>query len=694
MEYRPIIRVIDDKCVNCHRCIAVCPAKMCHNGAGDHVDVNHDLCLGCGNCIDACTHGARVGLDDIDGFLDAARTGAPMVAIVAPAVAASFPKVYLRLNGWLKSIGVKACFDVSFGAELTVKSYIEHIRAAKPACIIAQPCPSLVGFIEVYRPDLIPYLAPADSPMAHTMKMVKRFWPEFASCRFVVISPCLSKRREFDDIGIGDFNVTMKSLDAHFKERGIRLESFPAVEYDNPPAERAVLFSSPGGLMRTADREIPGIADSIRKIEGHPQIYHYLAHLSDAIRDGLAPIHTIIDCLNCEMGCNGGPGTLCRGGHPDAVEGQIEARNREMQAKYSRKAGPAGKKAASRRLGKYLDRYWEPGLYKRTYRNRSAALKAAVREPTPAQFAEIHANMHKREPKDFLNCGACGYNSCEQMAVAIFNRLNRAENCRHFMSVEVDKMHQSHQDSLSDVMRKVAETSAEHLKGNMANVRSFVSVADDMATFVSQSSASIEEMVAQVQSIARILDASAQKVNDLQAASEAGKASLAEVNGLIERITRESEGLVSASKVIQTIASQTNLLAMNASIEAAHAGQYGSGFSVVADEIRKLAEGSGSQAKSIAGVLKQFKTSIDLVARSSESARDIFERVVSLATQVHVEEQSIKAALDEQSAGGRQVSTALAEMNRSTVHVKTESQALLEESARIVEEIRALAHLG
>ena len=131
-ELKPVIFVDKDKCVNCHRCIAVCPSKFCNDGSGDYVKINHELCLGCGACIEACKHGARYGIDDTDSFFSALKNRESVVAIVAPAVAAHFRGKDLELNGWLKSIGVKAVFDVGFGAELTTKSYVEHIKKNNP----------------------------------------------------------------------------------------------------------------------------------------------------------------------------------------------------------------------------------------------------------------------------------------------------------------------------------------------------------------------------------------------------------------------------------------------------------------------------------------------------------------------------------------------------------------------------------
>lgn len=78
--------------------------------------------------------------------------------------------------------------------------------------------------------------------MMHTMKMIREFYPEYSNHRFVIISPCLAKRREFDEVGIGEYNVTIKSFDTHFKKNRQTYREFQKRDFDNPPAERAVLF--------------------------------------------------------------------------------------------------------------------------------------------------------------------------------------------------------------------------------------------------------------------------------------------------------------------------------------------------------------------------------------------------------------------------------------------------------------------
>lgn len=441
MSLPAVVEVIKEKCQNCHACITACPSKFCNDGSGDYVKINSDLCIGCGQCIDACTWGARKGMDDTEKFIADLNRGVKMIAVVAPAIAASFPDTYLNLNGWLKQHGVSASFDVSFGAELTIKSYLEALSKNGGKTVIAQPCPAIVNYIELYKPELIEYLAPADSPMLHTIKMVKEFYPEYSSHKVVMISPCIGKKREFFETGLDVYNVTMKNLKEFFRTHHIALEQYPREDYDNPPAERAVLFSTPGGLLETATRWDPNVRSKIRKIEGPHTIYEYLEHLHSDIVKGKAPL--VIDCLNCEKGCNGGTGTDCRDLSVDMLEGYIEKRNNLMQKRHltSDEAVMLNSNEIEQyekdriiqdRISELIDEHWRPGLYDRSYKDLSR--HNLVTNVPKRDLDEINKAMFKEKDEDFKNCSACGYGNCNDMAIAIYNGLNKPQNCHHYQS--------------------------------------------------------------------------------------------------------------------------------------------------------------------------------------------------------------------------------------------------------------------
>ncbi|MDR2495336.1 MAG: methyl-accepting chemotaxis protein [Spirochaetaceae bacterium] len=690
---KPVIQIVEEKCVNCHRCIMVCPVKMCNNGAGSVVTFNSELCIGCGECIQACVHGARVGVDDFERFIGDLRAKTNMVAIVAPAIAVSFGGEYLRFNGFLKKLGVKAVFDVSFGAELTVRSYLNYQKKKKPPLIIAQPCPTLVSFIEMYRPELIPYLAPADSPMLHTMKMIRRFFPQYAGCKIAAISPCYAKRREFDVTGIGDYNVTFRSIQQYLEENRENLEHYEAAPYDGPAAERAVLFSSPGGLMRTVERYISDVTAKTRKIEGSPEVYHYLAYLGKSIKNNTQPVYSLIDCLSCKMGCNGGSGTLNQHKHLDDLDRKIEKRRQEAQSFYGIKKT---RKSLLRKhkLEQVINDYWEAGLYKRSYTDRSQIFKKIVKVPTSKEIEAMHQKMYKKNARDILNCGSCGYNSCEQMVTAIINGLNRPENCRHFIEIQKRLLSEEHKQEIERTISTVYGTTIREMNKSIDGIGSLSNHINETASAVIKSSAAIEEMVKNIYSIHKTLEHNAAAVIKLNTSSIEGKNRLLKIGELIADVSAQSDALIDACKVISNIAEETSILGMNAAIEAAHAGEaIGKGFAVVAGEIRHLADNSGHQASEIEKSLKNIKALIDVSTESSAHAQVQFDLIVSLANTVKSEELSIKNAVEVQNNGGQQVLAALNEINALILKIRDESSHLLESGKAVLENINSLKNV-
>jgi len=572
-----VLDVDEEKCVNCHKCISVCPIKYCNDGSGDTVKVINDMCLACGACIKACTHDARNYRDDISEFVDAVHNKTKMVAVVAPAIAANFPNHYLKINSFLKDLGIDAIFDVSFGAELTVKSYVDHLKTNKPKAIISQPCPAIVTFIQIYRPDLIPYLAPSDSPMMHTMKMILNYYPQYSHHKIVVISPCVAKRREFDEVGIGDYNVTIKSLKKLLDDNDIDLLQYADTDYDNPPAERAVLFSTPGGLLRTAEREVPTIGQVSRKIEGREVIYPYLEMLNQQIKAGYAPV--LIDCLNCHAGCNAGPGTLNLDKHPDEIEFHVEKRNKEAQKKYS----------SPKKVDKLLDKFWKRETYKRTYKDLSG--NNSINIPTEMELNGLYVQMQKLKEEDFYNCAFCGYDTCERMAVAIHNGLNKKENCYHFKSNVITGLAESVKTT-SDVLHQQSE-----------KVKSFI---------------------IQMQRVTLFLKT--------------------EFNGLLDTVNSNNGKLNEFDKIansISSIAKQTNILSLNAAIEAARAGDLGKGFSVVAAEVRQLAESSGNESEKIRPYLQEIALLFSVIKSKINDASSKFEASTQLNNEMSESLESI-----------------------------------------------------
>ena len=209
---------------------------------------------------------------------------------------------------------------------------------------------------------------------------------------------------------------------------------------------------------------------------------------------------------------------------------------------------------------------------------------------------------------------------------------------------------------------------------------------------VANSSSAIEEMVANIRSVTDILESNAATADELGTESENGRKRINESVELAATILQKSAGLMEASTIIQSIASQTNLLAMNAAIEAAHAGEAGSGFAVVADEIRKLAELSNQQGKEISLQLGELRQIIAKVSDNTKSVQNQFEVIFNLTSKVRQQEAVIKSAMEEQNAGSAQVLQSIKDINESSDAVKTNTDILLEGGKQIGDKMQILAH--
>jgi methyl-accepting chemotaxis protein len=280
----------------------------------------------------------------------------------------------------------------------------------------------------------------------------------------------------------------------------------------------------------------------------------------------------------------------------------------------------------------------------------------------------------------------------KNQAVALFDIGNELASNMTETAAAINEITANIQSIKSRVINQsasVTETNAtmEQITINIDKLNGHI---ESQTSSVSQSSSAIEEMLANIQSVTQTLVRNADNVKDLSEASEIGRSGLQEVATDIQEIARESEGLLEINAVMENIASQTNLLSMNAALEAAHAGEAGKGFAVVADEIRKLAESSGEQSKTISTVLKKIKDSIDKITRSTDAVLNKFEAIDMGVKTVSDQEENIRNAMEEQSTGSQQILEAIGKLNDITQMVKGGALEMLEGSREVIQESKNL----
>ncbi len=238
----------------------------------------------------------------------------------------------------------------------------------------------------------------------------------------------------------------------------------------------------------------------------------------------------------------------------------------------------------------------------------------------------------------------------------------------------------------------VSETSAT-MEQIIRTIHQLNKSIETQATNVAQSSASVEEMVANITSVTEVLRKADIIIQNLAQETGEGKDTIDKSFEGMQKLLEESGILLEASSVIQHIASQTNLLAMNAAIEAAHAGEAGKGFAVVADEIRKLAEESSIQGKNITATLKNLSGEIEELTVGSKKAREKFIGIFEIAKEVTEISARLMSAMKEQETGSKEVLTAMKDINAVSGEVKNGSAEMLKGGEQVANEMRRLDEL-
>jgi len=275
------------------------------------------------------------------------------------------------------------------------------------------------------------------------------------------------------------------------------------------------------------------------------------------------------------------------------------------------------------------------------------------------------------------------------------------ENMAHTSAsiIQINSNIESAGKSFSQQHGAVDDVSAtvEQIVGNITSLDRLVG---EQTEHLSASASAVEQMVANMDSITRNIDISMDSFTKLNDVSELGYDRLSAVSETITKIAAQSQGLEETNGTITSIASQTNLLAMNAAIEAAHAGDAGKGFAVVADEIRKLAEDTAARSRDISSVLKSLGDLISSAVTLSSEAGNSFESIRTSVNDVSTRQREIRSAVEEQTGGNKVVLESVdrlrrinAEVSSGSSEMSTGSQAILR-SVQILSDVTAEAQLA
>ncbi|MCL2158040.1 MAG: ATP-binding protein [Oscillospiraceae bacterium] len=450
-------------CTGCNRCVRECPMEMANQTYQDEsgnikVKVDHKQCITCGRCVYACKHKARQYSDDIERFFADLAAGVQISLMVAPSIRINIPS-YKRLFTYLKTLGVKKIYDVSLGADICTWAHIRHIEKNGESNIIAQPCPAVVSYCEMYLHDLLTNLSPIHSPMACAAIYMKKY--EGIGDRIAALSPCIAKSDEFSETGLAQYNVTFLKLCEYMAQNNIELPE-QETEFDGDEGKAGALYPMPGGLKENLEFFF-GKSLGIDKAEGF-DVYKSLNEYATTPKEQRP---RVFDVLNCAEGCNIGPAGL-----RDKTIFEI---NRAMDSR--RKAVADGDKGdikeyMEKLCGKYDAKFELPDFMRKYKKIRKPYAPPSELDIQKA-FLVLHKNSHEKQNVD---CGACGSDSCQSMARKIALGVNIPENCivlametakeehernfaAHIQLAEMEKMHEADEHT-----KKMLETTKRMMK--------------------------------------------------------------------------------------------------------------------------------------------------------------------------------------------------------------------------------------
>jgi hypothetical protein len=398
----------------------------------------------------------------------------------------------------------------------------------------------------------------------------------------------------------------------------------------------------------------------------------------------------LIDCLNCDHGCNGGPGTGNHNIIQDELEWHIRKRSNKLEEQLS--SGIPNKN--NRQVNKYnkkLNNFWKKGLYDRTYLNLSG--NNFLKEPNHLELKEMYKSLKKFTDSDIFDCTACGYGTCKSMATAIFNKLNKPDNCAHFILALLED-----EKKTTIFINKQLE---EHINRALEVIETINRLVEDLntkinvqAVAVDDSSAITGEMVSSLKSSSELSREKRDSITDLIDNAEKGQSAMTDTVQAVQNFSKSIDGISAAIKIISVIASNTNLLSMNAAIEAAHAGEAGRGFAVVADEIRRLSESTRENSRNISKTLSDIIKGINLTTTRSTEAGTIINTMSGEINDIAGTMTELIDNFSELSEKSINITNALDSLKEQSYVVKTDYTAMLSLTDKLRYDINMLAAMS
>jgi len=421
----PLVFSVTNRCRVCYSCVRECPVKAIKIIDGQ-AEVITERCIACGNCVIVCSQGAKTFYKSISAVLELLKSDEKVIACVAPSFPAEFIEIeeYQYFVGMIRAMGFDKVVEVSFGADIVAKKYSKLLDETDKRTIISSDCPAIVNYIQNFHPDFVEFLAPLASPMVAITRIVKEKYGH--QNKVVLIGPCIAKKAESKEL---DEVLTFSELRELFSQLNIQMDKVEPSEFDPPFSGKGSLFPISRGLIHNMGRmdQIP---------EGNVIVTHGHVNFKEAIDElQSGEVDSEYMELLCCRGCIMGPG-MSKGGKRFKRWAKI---NNYVHKKIDRLDVSVWKEE----IALYTQLDMSESFEQKDQRNKL---------PGEGQILEVLKTMGKASKTDYLDCGACGYPTCRDHAIAILEGLAEIEMC---LPYTIEKLHQSI-DQLNIINNKLA----------------------------------------------------------------------------------------------------------------------------------------------------------------------------------------------------------------------------------------------
>ncbi|MBN2662427.1 MAG: 4Fe-4S binding protein [Bacteroidales bacterium] len=413
MQVKPLVYTVKDKCRVCYSCVRECPAKAIKISNGQ-AEIITERCIGCGNCVIVCSQGAKI-FERHEGEIFSLLNKYPkVIACIAPSFPAEFDEIedYRYLVGMLKKVGFYKVVEVGFGADIVALQYNKYLNEQNNTTTISSDCPAIVNYIIQYHPNLIKNLAPIQSPMVATKRILTQKYGE--DVKLVFIGPCIAKKRESSEL---ENVITFLELREILKWKIKPEDDIILSDFDDPVAGIGAIFPISRGMLQTMEKKEKVGDKDIIAIDGHN---HFTEAILELEKGGLKTHY--LELLCCE-GCIQGPGMSKKGG------------------RFSRRT--LVREYVNKKIKTIDQQKWQQNFdeYKNIDLKRTIVAKdRRLKQPSKQQIEEVLKKLGKYSQKDHLNCGACGYSTCVEHAIATINGLAELEMC---LPYTIEELHNS-----------------------------------------------------------------------------------------------------------------------------------------------------------------------------------------------------------------------------------------------------------